>query len=80
MINPTWTGVLNDGSETVAALPEPVTATRRGLRRAWGLVCGVSFLAARGSIYLVVLPFTMLVSLAGVALYAVQALAGGDRG
>jgi hypothetical protein len=80
MINPTWTGVLHDGSESVRALPEPVTATRRGLKRAWGVVCGVGFLAARGSIYLLVLPFTVLASLTGVALYAVQALAGGDRG
>jgi hypothetical protein len=80
MINPTWTGVLHDGSESVGTLPEPFTATRRGVKGAWGVVCGVSFLAARGSLYLLVLPFMVLVSLTGVALYAVQALAGGDRG
>jgi hypothetical protein len=80
MINPTWTGVLHDGSESVRALPEPLTATRRGLKRAWGVLCGVSFLAARGSIYLLVLPFTALVSLTGVVLYAFQACASGDRG
>jgi hypothetical protein len=80
MINPTWTGVLHDGSESVRGLPEPLSPTRRALKRAWGVVCGVSFLTARGSIYLVVLPFTLLASLTGVALYVVQALAGGDRG
>ena len=80
MINPTWTGVLNDGSDSVRAVPQPVSATRRGLKRAWGVVCGVSFLTMRGSIYLRVLPFTLLAGLTGVALYAVQAIAGGDRG
>jgi hypothetical protein len=79
MINPTWTGVLHEG-ESVTALPGPAPAARRGLKRAWGVVCGVSFLAARGSVYLLVVPFTVLASLTGVALCAVQALAGGDRG
>jgi hypothetical protein len=50
------------------------------LKRAWGVVCGVGFLATRGAIYLLVLPFTVLAGVTGVALYAVQALAGGDRG
>jgi hypothetical protein len=80
MMNSTWTGVLHHGSESARALPEPVTATRRALKRTWGVVCGVSFIAARSSIYLLVLPFTVLASLTGVALYALQALAGGDRG
>jgi hypothetical protein len=80
MMNPTWTGVLHDGSESVSALPEPVTAARRAVKRVWGVVCGASFLAARGSLYLLVLPFTVLVSLAGIALYAFHAGAGGDHG
>jgi hypothetical protein len=80
MINPTWTGVLHAGEEGVATLPGPATATRRGLRRTWGVLCGVSFLAARGSVYLLVLPVTVLASVAGVALYALQALSGGHRG
>jgi hypothetical protein len=52
----------------------------RALKRAWGLVCGATFLATRASIYLVVLPFVALASLAGTALYAVQALIGPHRG
>jgi hypothetical protein len=80
MNNPTWTGVLHATSESLAPLPEAVTATRRGLRRAWGVICGVSFLAARGSIYLLLLPFTVIVSLTGVVLYAARPLVGGDRG
>lgn len=80
MINPAWTGVLHDGSESATESPRPAAAARRGLKRAWGVVCGVSFLAARGSMYLLVLPFTVLASLTGVVLYAFQALAGGDRG
>jgi len=80
MINPTWTGVLHAGSESVAPLPEAVGATRRGLQRAWGVVCGAGFLAARGSIYLLLLPFMVLASLTGIVLYAAQALVGGDRG
>ena len=80
MINPTWTGVMHAGSERVTPLPEPGTATRRGLRRAWGVACGVGFFAARGSIYLLLLPFMVLASLTGVVLYAVQALVGGARG
>jgi len=78
MINPALTGVLHEGSDL--AVPGPKAAARRGLKRAWGVTCGVGFLAARGSIYLVVVPFTLLASLTGVALYAAQALVGGHRG
>jgi len=78
MINPAWTGVLHEGDEIAVAGPR--TAARRGLKRVWGMTCGVGFLAARGSIYVVVLPFTLLASLTGVALYAAQALVGGNRG
>jgi hypothetical protein len=80
MINPTWTGVLHAGEQPVAALPAPATAARRASRRIWGLLCGVSFMTARGSVYLVVLPLTLLASVAGVALYGLQALCGGHRG
>ncbi|HVN44324.1 MAG TPA: hypothetical protein VMT66_03655 [Steroidobacteraceae bacterium] len=79
MINPTWTGVLNE-AQSAPALPGPGPVLSRALKRAWGVACGVSFIAARGSIYLLVLPFTVLASLTGVALYAVQTLTGGHRG
>jgi hypothetical protein len=61
-----------------ARAPAPAAVGR--LKRAWGVLCGATFVATRASIYLLVLPFVALVSLSGVALYAVQALIGPPRG
>ncbi len=63
------------------AQPKVRAATgSRALRRAWGVLCGATFVATRASIYLLVLPFVAIVSLSGIALYAVQALIGPPRG
>jgi hypothetical protein len=58
----------------------PAGIPSRALRRAWGTLRGATFVATRASIYLLVLPFAALVSLTGMALYAVQALIGPPRG
>jgi hypothetical protein len=79
MNNVTWTGVLHASRDTHdPALPASVA--RSGLRRVWGALCGATFVATRASIYLLVVPFTVIACAAGIALYAVQALAGGHRG
>jgi len=52
----------------------------RGLKRVWGVVCGLTFLATRGSIYLLVLPFTAIACVTGMALCGLQALTGAHRG
>jgi hypothetical protein len=79
MNNPTWTGVLHPDSADFTSA-SPTSAVRRAPKRVWGVICGLSFLVARGSIYLLVLPFAVLVTLSGLALYAVQAVGGGSRG
>lgn len=78
MNNATWTGVLPAGSDTPAT--SPAGAVRTGLRHLWGGLCGVTFVATRASIYLLVVPITAIVCAAGVVMYAAQALAGGHRG
>ncbi len=69
-----------DLAEESRPATRPQRAWRRAGRRAWGLACGVIFVAMRSAIYLVVLPFAALVCLAGAALYAIQAAAGGSNG
>jgi hypothetical protein len=79
MNNPTWTGVLPAGNSAFAPA-SLLGGARRAVQRAWGMVCGVSFITTRASIYLLVGVFTAIVCVAGVAMYALQALAGGQRG
>lgn len=79
MNNATWTGVLHATRDNCGPASS-AGAARGGLRRAWGALCGATFIATRASIYLLVVPFTVLICAAGIALYAVQALAGGHRG
>jgi hypothetical protein len=77
----TWTGVLGAGDDRfVPDTKAQPGAAQRGLRGVWGVVCGAAFLAARTSVYLLVLPLTAIVCLAGVALYGAQALLGNARG
>ena len=76
MNNPTWTGVLPAGNADFTPA-SPIGAARRAMRRTWGVICGVSFIATRASIYVLVGLFTAIVCVAGVALYTAQALAGG---
>lgn len=79
MNNPTWTGVLPANS-TPFTPTSPMNAAQRAVRRAWGVLSGASFIATRASVYLLVGAFTVIVCVAGVVLYAVQALAGWHRG
>jgi hypothetical protein len=79
MNNSTWTGVLPAGTDS-GVPASPASAARSSLRRAWGALCGATFVATRASIYLLVIPFTVVVCAAGIALYTAQALTGGHRG
>ena len=59
---------------------EPVSVPRGLPARMWGMVCGAAFVAARASLYLLVVPVTLVACLAGIGLYGVKVLLGGDRG
>jgi hypothetical protein len=52
----------------------------RSVRRAPGMLRRTTFLVARASVYLLVLPLAALVSLTGIVLYAAQSLIGPPRG
>ena len=61
--------------------PEQHTAAGwRPLKRAWGVLCGTTFVSARAALYLLVLPLTAIACLTGIALYGVQSLFGVHRG
>ena len=73
MSTPTYTLDFTAQDSVPAGLPS------RAVRRAWGVLCGATFVVSRVSIYLLVLPVVAFASLGGLALYAVQTLARTHR-
>ncbi len=59
---------------------DATSAWKRATGRAWGVLCGVAFLGARASVYLIAVACAALACVAGVALYGLQAALGGRHG
>ena len=83
MTDASYAGALRAGSmEFTESRPTPAAHSpgRNGLRRAWGVVCGTTFIAARSCVYLIALPVAGAACLVGIALHGVQSLTGIHHG